>query len=210
MAKLILVRHGKSEWNKLGKWTGWTDIGLIEEGIEEARRAAESIKGLKIDHVHVSTLKRAQETFEEMKGILELERLKPRVHGALKERSYGIYTGKNKWQVKEEVGEEEFRKIRRRWDHPIPEGETMKDVHDRVVPYYKEHVLPELKRGENVLAIGHGNNFRALVKYLEGLGEEGVSDLEFGTGEVYIYDVDGSGKILGKEIRATNHNKLKV
>lgn len=210
MAYLILVRHGKSEWNKLGKWTGWTDIGLVEEGLEEARRAAESIKGIKIDHVHVSTMKRAHETFEEMKGVLGLEELKPKVHSALKERSYGIYTGKNKWQVKEEVGEEEFKKIRRSWDHPIPEGETMKDVHDRVVPYYKEHILAELKRGENVLAIGHGNTFRALVKYLEGLSEEGVSDLEFGTGEVYIYNIDKAGKIVGKEIRAANPNKLKV
>ncbi len=210
MAYLILVRHGTSEWNKRGLWTGWTDIGLVEEGIEEARRAAESIKGVKIDHVHVSTLKRAHETFEEMKGILGLGGLKPRVHDALKERSYGIYTGKSKWQVKDEVGEEEFKKIRRSWDHPIPEGETMKDVYNRVVPYYREHMLPELRRGENVLAIGHGNTFRALVKYLEGLSDERVSDLEFGTGEVHLYEIDTSGKIINKEIRASNSNKANI
>jgi len=210
MAKLILVRHGKSEWNKLGKWTGWTDIGLVEEGLEEARRAAQSLKDVKIDHVHVSTMKRAHETFEEMKEILGLMSVKPKVHEALKERSYGIYTGKNKWQVKEEVGEEEFMKIRRSWDYPLPEGETMKDVHDRVVPYYKEYMLPELMHGDNVLAIGHGNTFRALVKYLEGLSDEEVSDLEFGTGEVYIYEVDKTGKIIDKEIRASNPDKLKI
>lgn len=210
MAYLILVRHGKSEWNKLGKWTGWTDIGLVEEGVEEARRAAEAIKNLEIDHVHVSALKRAHQTFEEMKNILRNKNLKPKAHRALDERSYGIYTGKNKWQVKEEVGEEEFKKIRRSWNHPIPEGETMKDVHDRAVPYYKEHILPELMRGENVLVVGHGNTFRALVKYLEGMSDEGVSDLEFGTGEVYIYQVDTEGKIIGKEIRASNLNKGNV
>ncbi|MBI4093926.1 2,3-bisphosphoglycerate-dependent phosphoglycerate mutase [Candidatus Kaiserbacteria bacterium] len=210
MAKLILVRHGKSEWNKLGKWTGWTDVGLVEEGLEEARRAARSLTSVQIDHVHVSTLKRAHETFEEMRGILGLGSIKPKVHEALKERSYGIYTGKNKWQVKEEVGEEEFKKIRRSWSHPIPKGETMKDVYDRVVPYYNVHMLPALKRGENVLSIGHGNTFRALMKYLEGLSDEGVSELEFGTGEVYIYDVDEMGNIVGKEIRAANRDKLKV
>ena len=86
----------------------------------------------------------------------------------------------------------------------------MKDVHDRVVPYYKEYMLPELKRGENVLVVGHGNTFRALVKYLEGMNEEEVSDLEFGTGEVFIYEVDGTGKITGKEIRASNPNKKSV
>jgi len=210
MAYLILVRHGKSEWNKLGKWTGWTDVGLADEGREEARRAAEAIKDIHIDHVHVSTLKRAHETFKEMCGVLNAQHLEPKANAALDERSYGIYTGKNKWQVKEEIGEEEFKKIRRGWDHPIPEGETMKDVHDRAVPYYTEHILPELRRGENVLVVGHGNTFRALVKYLESMSDEGVSDLEFGTGEVYMYDVDKTGTIIGKTIRAANPNKLQV
>src|SRR3989344_7534329 len=172
MAYLVLVRHGKSEWNKLGKWTGWTDIGLVEEGLEEARNAAKAIKDLDIHHVHVSTLKRTHETFEEMKNILQYGGQKPKAHKALDERSYGIYTGKNKWEVKKELGEEAFQRLRRGWNVPIQEGETMKDVHDRVVPYYKEYMLPELKRGENVLVVGHGNTFRALVKYLEGMNEE--------------------------------------
>ena len=210
MAYLVLVRHGKSEWNKLGKWTGWTDVGLAEEGLAEARRSAEAIKDLKIDHVHVSTLKRTHETFAEMRGVLDLPEVTPKAHKALDERSYGIYTGKNKWQVKDEIGEEEFKKIRRSWDHPIPEGETMKDVHDRAVPYYKSHILPELIRGENVLVVGHGNTFRALVKFLEGMNDDGVSDLEFGTGEVYIYNVDNEGNLKGKEIRASNPEKLNV
>ena len=210
MAHLILVRHGKSEWNKSGLWTGWTDIGLVEEGLEEARRAGEAIKDLHIDTVHVSDLKRTHETWREMQHVLGLHDLAPRVHTALKERSYGVYTGKNKWQVKDEVGEEEFKKIRRSWNHPIPEGETMKDVHDRAVPYYEKHILPELKQGKNVLIVGHGNTLRALVKYLEKMGEEGVSDLEFGTGEAYIYKVDEKGEVVGKEIRAANPDKLKV
>ncbi|OGG79806.1 hypothetical protein A3A39_00875 [Candidatus Kaiserbacteria bacterium RIFCSPLOWO2_01_FULL_54_13] len=210
MAYLILVRHGKSEWNKLGKWTGWTDIGLVEEGLEEAKRAGEAIKDFRIDIVHVSDLKRTHETWREIQNVIGRSDLKAKAHPALKERSYGIHTGKNKWDVKKEVGEEEFQKIRRGWHYPIPEGETMKDVHDRAVPYYEKHILPELKAGKNVLIVGHGNTLRAMVKYFEGLSEEGVSDLEFGLGEVYVYDVDEKGKIVGKEIRAANPEKGKV
>ncbi len=204
MARLILVRHGKSEWNKLGLWTGQTDVSLVEEGIMEARQAGEIIRDVHIDTVHVSTLKRAHETFVEIKNALGKEHLQPKRHAALNERDYGVHTGKNKWEVKKEVGDEEFQRIRRSWDHPIQHGETMKDVHDRVVPYYQSHILPELIEGKNVLVVGHGNNLRALVKYLEKMNDEGVSDLEYGTGEVYIYDVAPDGSITGKEIRAQN------
>lgn len=209
MAYLILVRHGKSEWNKLGKWTGWTDVSLAEEGIEEARQAGLAIQDLHIDSVHVSTLKRAHETWHEIKTTLGLPH-EPKRHAALNERHYGIHTGKNKWHVKEEVGEEEFQKIRRSWNHPIPGGETMKDVHDRIAPYYREHILPELKEGRNVLVVAHGNSLRALVKHLENLSDEGISDLEYGTGEVYCYQVNEDGAIIHKEIRATNPDKLKT
>ena len=208
-AYLILVRHGKSEWNKLGLWTGWTDIGLAQEGIEEARQAGLMIKDFRIDSVHVSTLKRAHETWHEIKNVLALEH-EPKRHAALNERHYGIHTGKNKWKVKKEFGDEEFQRIRRHWNHAIPEGETMKDVHDRVAPYFKQHSLPELLEGKNVLVVGHGNNLRALVKHLERLSDDGVSDLEYGTGEVYCYAFDRAGKITGKEIRAVNPNTGKV
>jgi len=208
-AHLVLVRHGKSEWNKLGLWTGWTDIGLAEEGIEEARQAGLAIKDFRIDSVHVSTLKRAHETWHEIKNVLALEH-EPKRHAALNERHYGIHTGKNKWEVKKEVGDEEFQRIRRHWNHPIPEGETMKDVHDRVVPYFQQHILPELLEGKNVLVVGHGNNLRALVKHLENLSDDSISDLEYGTGEVYCYTFNGAGKIVAKEIRGMNPNKGKV
>ena len=86
----------------------------------------------------------------------------------------------------------------------------MKDVHDRAVPYYEKHILPELKTGKNVLIVGHGNTLRALVKYLERMDDNGVSDLEFGLGEVYCYEVDSAGEIVGKDIRAKNEAKGKV
>lgn len=210
MAKLILIRHGKSEWNKLGLWTGWTNVGLIDEGLEEARRAGEAIKDIQLDTVHVSTLKRTHETWREIERVIGGKNMLPKVADELKERSYGIHTGKNKWDVKKELGEEHFQHLRRGWNVPIPEGETMKDVHDRAVPYYRDHILPELKAGKNVLIVGHGNTLRALVKYLEEMDDDGVSELEFGTGEVYVYDVDAAGKITDKEIRAANADKLKV
>lgn len=209
MAYLILIRHGKSEWNKLGLWTGWTDVSLAEEGIEEARQAGLAIKDLHIDTVHVSTLKRAHETWHEIKNVLDLSH-KPKRHAALNERNYGIHTGKNKWEVKKEVGDEEFQRIRRHWNHPIPQGETMKDVHDRVAPYFKSHILPELLEDKNVLVVGHGNNLRALVKHLEKLSDDGISDLEYGTGEVYCYEFDKNGNVVSKEIRAANKSKGKV
>lgn len=210
MAHLILVRHGISEWNKLGKWTGWTDVDLAEEGIEEARRAGGVLKDMRIDTIHVSTLKRAHQTLHEIKNILSLHHLEAKMHAALNERNYGIHTGKNKWEVKKEIGDEEFQRIRRSWNHPIPQGETMKDVHDRAVPYFKEHILPELIGGKNVLVVGHGNNLRALVKYLENMSEESVSTLEFGTGEVLCYEVDIAGAVIGKTVRATNPEKFKI
>ena len=210
MAYLILVRHGKSEWNKLGKWTGQTDVSLVEEGIEEARQAGAVIADMNIDRVHVSTLKRAHETFREIQDVLGLHALEPKAHPALNERHYGIHTGKNKWHVKEEIGEEEFQRIRRSWDHPIEGGETMKDVHDRIVPYYREHILPELLAGQNVLVVAHGNSLRALVKFLEDMTHEKLGELEFGTGEVYCYRVSEDGTIVHKEIRAANPEKLKV
>ncbi|OGG50489.1 hypothetical protein A3C18_03865 [Candidatus Kaiserbacteria bacterium RIFCSPHIGHO2_02_FULL_54_11b] len=210
MAYLILVRHGVSEWNKLGKWTGQTDVSLAEEGFEEARRAGDAIKDIKIDSVHVSTLKRAHETFQEIKTVLGRGDIEPKRHAALNERSYGVHTGKNKWEVKKEIGDEEFQKIRRSWDHPVQGGETMKDVYNRIVPYYTDHILPELVAGKNVLVVAHGNSLRALVKYLENMSNEGVSTLEFGTGEVFCYETDDKGNITGKTIRAANAEKLKV
>jgi len=209
MAKLILIRHGTSEWNALGLWQGWTDIPLAPKGKEDALRAAESLRGITIDKAYTSVLKRAKDTWGIMKDALGIS--PPTVeHQALNERHYGIYQGKNKWEVKEQVGEEEFQKIRRSWDHPIAEGETLEDVYKRIIPYYEKNILPDLKAGKNVLISAHGNSLRALVKYLEELSIEQVLKLEFGIGEVYVYTMDEDGKITSKEVRAANADKGKV
>lgn len=210
MAYLILVRHGKSEWNKLGQWTGKTDVSLIQEGLEEARRAAESLKDIRIDCAHISTLRRTKETFTEICGVLGRTDLEPKADAALNERDYGVYTGKNKWQVKDEIGEEAFQRLRRGWDVEIPEGESLKDVYARVVPYFKEHILSELKQGQNTLVVAHGNSLRALIKFLEDVPDEKIAEVEIGTGEVYCYEIDAEGKVVGKTVRAANAEKLKV
>ncbi len=209
MANLFLVRHGKSLWNATGQWTGWTDIGLNEEGVAEAKRAGEALKDFMIHKAYVSDMKRAQQTLDHIKAVLGKD-METETTPALKERDYGIYTGKNKWQVQKEVGEEEFKKIRRSWDHPIPEGESLKDVYARVVPYFEKHILPDLKHGKNVLVSAHGNSLRALMKKLDNISDEAICDLEIGTGEINLYTFDKKARIIGKEIRAANPDKLNV
>jgi 2,3-bisphosphoglycerate-dependent phosphoglycerate mutase len=204
MPYLMLVRHGKSEWNELGLWTGHTDVNLNEEGVMEAKRAGDAIKDIPVHKVHVSDLKRAQQTAQHIKQVLGIAELEHVSDAALKERHYGVYTGKNKWQIKEEIGEEEFQKIRRGWDVLIPEGESLKDVHGRVSQYYEAAIKPELQAGHNVLVVAHGNSLRALAKYVESLSETEVMALEIGTGEIHMYHMDNDAKVLQKEIRSTN------
>lgn len=210
MTYLILVRHAKSEWNSLGLWTGLTDVSLSEEGKAEARQTAQHLQNIPIHKTLSSNLKRTVETLDLIKEELKLHHLPTERHEALNERNYGIYTGKNKWQIKAEVGEEVFKKMRRGWDHPMPEGETLKDVHTRVVPFYKEKIHPELQNGSNILVVAHGNSLRALVKHLENLTEEEVSDLEIGIAEAYVYSIDKDGRIIEKEIRSENKNRGKI
>lgn len=200
MATLALVRHGESVWNQKGLWTGLTDIALSEKGIEEAKKAGETLKNINFDIGFTSVLMRAKQTIEEIKKILHQDF--PVIENKeLNEKDYGKFTGKNKWEVKKEVGEEEFIKIRRGWDYQIPEGESLKDVYERVVPYYQNSIFTELKTGKNVLVAAHGNSLRALIKYLENIPDEQIPGLELRTGEIYIYNIDQNGKVLSKEIK---------
>jgi 2,3-bisphosphoglycerate-dependent phosphoglycerate mutase len=200
IGKLFLVRHGESEYNKLGLWTGHTDVSLADAGYEEARKAGEVLKNERIDVAYVSDLKRTQETFDEIKKVCGKDDLLCQAVTALKERDYGVHTGKNKWQVKEEIGDEEFQRIRRGWDVKVEGGETLKDVHDRVVPYYKEAILKDLQAGKNVLVVSHGNTLRALIKYLEDVDDAKICDVEMATGEVHCCTIDEDGKSTCREI----------
>lgn len=207
MGKLILIRHGQSTYNEQGLWAGFTDCPLTELGKEEARAAGEAIKDQQIDKVFVSDLVRAQQTWEEVAKVIQHAELEPIVSSELRERDYGELAGLNKWEVKEKYGEEQWLSWRRSWDDPVPGGETLKDVYNRVVPYYEKEILPALKRGETVLVSAHGNSLRALVKYLEKISDEEVANLEIATGGIILYTVDESGEIIDKELRAAIENK---
>jgi 2,3-bisphosphoglycerate-dependent phosphoglycerate mutase len=206
MGYLTLVRHGQSQWNIEGLWTGWHDISLTEVGHEEARRTADALRDITFDRAYTSELVRAQQTLDDIIQVLGQQNI-PIVRAIeLNERHYGDLTGKNKWAVREEYGEEQFLRWRRGWDEKIPNGETLKDVYDRVVPYYEREIFPKLQAGESVLVTAHGNSLRALIKYLENISEDVIPSLEVGTGEAYVYQVGPGGEIISKEIRAVNPN----
>ncbi len=199
--KLIIVRHHESEWNKLGKWTGIHDASLTPHGVEMAQKMGEVIKDIKIDRAISSELRRAHRTLREMLNgsgypDLEIER-----SPAINERDYGDYTGRNKWEMKDLFGEEKFNGIRREWDHPVPNGETLKIVYGRVVPFYLEEILPRVLRGENTILVAHTNSIRALVKYIEEIPNEEIKNLEIPFGLFLVYEVDDSGHMIEKEIR---------
>ncbi len=203
IGKLVLSRHAESEWNATGQWTGITDVHLSEKGFHEAGLLGKAfaLTDIKLDKAYCSQQIRTLETLE---GILDtsgqldvpFERT-----DAINERDYGEYTGKNKWEMKELLGDERFNQIRRGWEAEIPGGETLKEVYDRVVPFYKKTVLPELLSGRNVLMVGHGNGLRALIKYMEKISDKDVEDLEMIFGDIIVYGVDEKGYMVDKKVQ---------
>lgn len=201
MGKLIIARHHESEWNKLGKWTGITDVDLTEYGMRMSQKMGALIKDIQIDRVFLSTQIRTEETLicMEKEGVcLDAPVVK---NAALNERDYGDYTGKNKWEMEKLMGEEEFESIRRGWNHPVPNGETLKMVYERVIPYFTNTILPFLNAGETVIIVAHGNSLRALMKYIENISDEDIAKVEMLFGGIVIYDLDAEGHSLHKEIR---------
>ena len=196
MAYLVLIRHGQSEYNEKGLWAGWTDTPLTELGREEARIAAEELRGVPLDLVFTSDLIRSQQTWEEIAKVLHKEELPITIAPELKERDYGDLAGLNKWDMKEKYGEEQWTNWRRGWDYPIPNGETLKMVYERVVPYYQQHILPLLEGDNNVIISAHGNSLRALVKYMDNLSDEEITKLEIPVVGIYEYRIDHEGKIF--------------
>lgn len=196
---LVVSRHTESEWNLLGKWTGLTDVDLTEKGQYEAEQIGQLLRDIKFDAVYTSEQKRTHQTLAGiMKGSGHGE-VAHHKHAAVNERDYGDLTGKNKWEVQKEIGDEAFAGIRRGWDYPVPGGETLKDVHGRVVPYFDAEILPRLQKGENILLVAHGNSIRALMKHLEDIHEDEIASVEMGFGQILIYHIDETGKVAHKE-----------
>ena len=202
MAKLILLRHLQSQWNKENKFTGWTDVLLSEEGIEKASIIADKLMAEPIDLVFTSPLVRNKNTAElVLKYLNRPDIVDIKIDKAFDERNYGVWQGLDKGAVKQKYGEEEYRRLRRSWTGKPEGGESLQDVYERVVPYYKNAIEPELRAGKNCLVVASHNSLRALAKYLENIADEAIIDFEIPNGGVVIYELDESLQIKNKETR---------
>lgn len=200
MPKLILLRHGQSQWNLENRFTGWIDVDLSPQGEKEAEMAGQLLQNLPIDAVFSSVLKRAIRTAEialQAAGKNSLQIIKD---PALNERMYGDLQGMNKDEARKIFGAETVQLWRRSYDIAPPNGESLKDVQARVIPYYKKHIEPLLQEGKNVLVVAHGNSLRALVAYLEDLTPEEILKLEIPTGIPIVYEFDDRLNIIEKHI----------
>lgn len=198
MPNLVCVRHGQSEWNKKNLFTGWVDVDLTDQGKAEAKRAGNLLKGYNFDCLFTSVLTRAIRTADIILKEMEIS-LPTTRDQALNERHYGDLQGKNKAQVAEEVGKEQLHIWRRGYDTPPPNGESLKDTRDRVVPYYRENIESLLKEGKNILIVAHGNSLRGLVMYLENISETDIPNLNIPTGVPYIYELDNELNIISNK-----------
>lgn len=193
---LVLLRHGQSEWNQKNIFTGWVDVPLSDVGEKEARWAKEALKDYRFDAVFTSALKRAQDTAK-----IALEGRMPTAYfcsDALNERHYGELQGKNKDEMRRLYGEEKVQIWRRSFDVRPPQGESLRDTCDRVLPYFDREVVPRLKRGETVLISAHGNSLRALMKVLENLSDDEIVGVEIPTGVPIVYRLDDDLGIINK------------
>jgi D-lactate dehydrogenase len=199
LGKIYIVRHGESEWNALGKWTGITDVHLTEKGVEHSAAIGKKLADVHFDFAYTSQQLRAPETLEAiMNGSGQLG-LAHETARALNERDYGVYTGMNKDQIKEAIGEEAFNELRRSWDSPVEGGESLSQVYQRVMPFYLRVILPRLRHGQNILVVAHGNSIRSLVKYIENISDEEIGEVEMIQDEVLVYSVDNEGRGTHKE-----------
>ena len=185
---LVLVRHGQSEWNEKNLFTGWKNPTLTEQGVEEARKAGSKIKSINLDFdLHfTSELLRAQITGEIIEREID-QQIKTIKNIALNERDYGDLSGLNKDEARKKWGEKQVHLWRRSYDTPPPGGESLKDTSDRVIPYFKKTIKPELEMKKNILITAHGNSLRALIKNIEDITAADIVKLEIATGEPIIY-----------------------
>jgi 2,3-bisphosphoglycerate-dependent phosphoglycerate mutase len=192
MAKrnLVLVRHGQSEWNAKNLFTGWKNPGLTETGVKEAISAGKLIKDEKInfDIMYTSKLIRAQLTGNTILEIINQSDIPIIKDTALNERNYGSLAGLNKDDARKKWGEEQVHIWRRSYDIPPPDGESLKNTAERVLPYFKSQILPKVRDGLNIIIAAHGNSLRALVMELEQISSDQIVQLEIATGDPLIYE----------------------
>ena len=217
MKTLVLLRHGESEWNAKGLFTGWVDVGLSEVGAQEARNGGQllSQSGIRLDTLHTSVLTRAIQTANLALEEASLLWLPVQRSWRLNERHYGALQGKDKAATRREFGDEQFMLWRRSYDVPPPpiadddplsqsddpryaslppearpKTECLKDVVARMLPYWYDAVVPDLNTGQNVIVVAHGNSLRALVKHLDGISDAAIAELNIPTGIPLVYELD--------------------
>ena len=219
---LVLLRHGESEWNAKNLFTGWVDVGLTEKGIAEARRGGELLReaGLLPDVVHTSVLRRAIRTADLALDAADRSWIPVQRSWRLNERHYGALQGKDKAAVRAEFGDEQFQRWRRSYDEPppplpdddpwsqvgdpryanlldlVPRTECLADVVHRMLPYWYDGVIPDLRLGRTVLVAAHGNSLRALVKHLDGISDNEIVSLNIPTAMPLVYELDDNLKPL--------------
>jgi len=197
MARLVLLRHGESQWNLENRFTGWVDVPLSPRGIQEAKNAGEKLRSFTFNRAFTSVLARANETLRLALETIGQTGIPIEKNKALNERMYGELQGLNKTETAKKYGDEQVKIWRRSYDVRPPGGESLKDTADRVLPYYDQNIKPHVLKGETILIAAHGNSLRALVMQLEGLSKEQVLELNIPTGAPLLYELDASGKVTG-------------
>nr|WP_269137051.1 phosphoglyceromutase [Gardnerella vaginalis] len=216
--KLVLLRHGQSAWNKTNQFTGWVDVPLTEQGVEEAKHGGELLKEKNVlpDIVFTSLLRRAINTANYALDAADRLWIPVRRSWRLNERHYGALQGKNKSAIRQEYGDEKFMIWRRSYatpppeidpndqysqsndpryaGEPVPETEALANVVTRVTPYWESDIIPELKSGKTVMIAAHGNSLRAIVKMLDGFSEEEISKVNIPTAIPLLYELDENFK----------------
>jgi len=211
---LVLLRHGESEWNAKNLFTGWVDVPLSDKGVAEATHGGELLKaeGVLPDVMHTSLLRRAIWTGHLSLDVADRLWIPVVRSWRLNERHYGALQGKDKKQIRDEYGEEQFMAWRRSYDvpppdiakgsqfsqdadpryagEPIPLAECLKDVLERALPYWHSALVPDLKAGKTVLVAAHGNSIRAIVKYLDDIDDDTISGVNIPTGIPLVYELD--------------------
>ena len=198
MNKLILLRHGQSQWNLENRFTGWKNVPLTEKGEVEAQKAGELIRkhNISIDRVFSSVLERANRTAEiaikkaELNNLLENNKIIMTCSEKLNERDYGDLVGLNKQETANKFGKDQVHIWRRSYDTPPPNGESLKDVVERVSPYFKENIKPLIDKAENILIAAHGNSLRAMMIELGMYKPEEISNIELPTGSPLCINLD--------------------
>ena len=223
MKKIVLLRHGESAWNRENRFTGWTDVDLTEKGVGEAYRAGELMKkeNFAFDKAYTSYLKRAVKTLNGVLDAMDQDWIPVEKDWRLNEKHYGQLQGLNKAETAAKYGDEQVKIWRRSFDvapqplteddprnprfearydsvpdNMLPRTESLKDTIERIMPYWKETILPSLKDAEEILVVAHGNSLRGIIKHLKGISDEDIVNLNLPTAVPYVFEFDDDMKLV--------------